>query len=101
MEGTIDTALQDARWHEYDCNIVSIINEFNRHLASTPQYRPLDWRIVKAMIWTETGGPTDASWRSRPMQIGHPSDPGLQALLGGKEGGSDHAARHAACAIHR
>jgi len=84
---TIDTALHDVRWHEYDCSIVSIVNEFNRHLAPTPQYHPLNWRIVKAMIWTETGGPTDPSWRSRPMHIGHPSDPGLHALFGGKEGG--------------
>ncbi|MFH5252883.1 peptidoglycan-binding protein, partial [Burkholderia semiarida] len=39
------------------------------------------------MIWTETGGPTKTAWRLNPMQIGNPGDPGLAALLSGKEGG--------------
>lgn len=50
-------------------------------------YHPLDWRLVKAMIWTESGGPTNRAWTSRPIQIGNPGDPGLAALLNGKEGG--------------
>ncbi len=84
---TIDTALTDRRWHEYDCDIQQVVDEFNRHLAGTAGFRALDWRIVKAMIWTETGGPTNPAWRSNPMQIGNPGDPGLRALLFGSEGG--------------
>ncbi len=40
------------------------------------------------MVWTESGGPSNAAWKSRPMQIGNPGDPGLKALLEGNEGGS-------------
>lgn len=84
---TIDTALTDRRWHEYDCDIQQVVNEFNRHLAGTAGFHSLDWRIIKAMIWTETGGPTNPAWLSNPMQIGNPGDPGLRALLFGNEGG--------------
>lgn len=84
---TINAALTDRRWHEYDCNIQQVVNEFNRHLGGTAGFHALDWRIIKAMIWTETGGPTNPAWRSNPMQIGNPGDPGLRALLFGNEGG--------------
>ena len=84
---TIDAALTSSTWDEYDCEIMRVANEFNHYLAKTPGFKPLDWRVVKAMIWTETGGPSDSSWTSRPMQIGNPGDPGLRALLSGRDGG--------------
>jgi hypothetical protein len=84
---TIDTAFSDPRWHEYDCDIQQVVAEFNRHLAGVTDFRSLDWRIIKAVIWTETAGPEHAAWRSNPMQIGNPGDPGLRALLFGDEGG--------------
>lgn len=87
FQATIDDALTNAAWDAYDCDIMLIANEFNRHLANTPGFKVLNWQIIKAMVWTETGGPTDASWRSRPMQIGNPGDPGLKALFSGREGG--------------
>jgi hypothetical protein len=40
------------------------------------------------MVWTESGGPTNRAWSSRPIQIGNPGDPGLRALFSDKEGGS-------------
>lgn len=39
------------------------------------------------MVWTESGGPDHRAWRSNPIQIGNPGDPGLRALLSDKEGG--------------
>lgn len=84
---TIDSALSDRRWHAYDCDIQATVNRFNRHLAGTPNYYFLDWRLVKAMVWTESGGPTNRAWSSRPIQIGNPGDPGLRALFSDKEGG--------------
>ena len=86
-QDTIAGALTDARWHEYDCDVQRAATEFNRHLADTQGYSAFDWRMIKAMIWTESGGPTHREWRSNPMQIGNPGDPGLQALLSAKEGG--------------
>ena len=82
----IDTALKDDRWNDYDCDIMKIVGEYNLHLANTPSYRPLDWKIVKAMIWTETGA-NSKYWNKNPMQIGNPGDPGLADLLSSKNGG--------------
>jgi len=84
---TIDGAISDSRWQDYDCDIQRIVNQFNRHLSSTTGYMSLDWRLIKAMVWTESGGPDSRAWRENPIQIGNPGDPGLTALLSGREGG--------------
>jgi hypothetical protein len=86
-QDTIDTSLKDPRWHLYDCDLQRIVAEFNRHLSGKGGYFPLDWRIIKAMVWTESGGPNNPAWHNNPMQIGNSGDPGLAALLSGKEGG--------------
>lgn len=86
-QDTIDGALSDSRWHAYDCDIQRIVGQFNRHLSTTTGYVPLDWRLIKAMIWTESGGPMTRAWRDNPIQIGNPGDPGLNALFSKKEGG--------------
>jgi hypothetical protein len=83
---TIDTAIKDSRWHGYDCDIQRTVTMFNLHLSGDG-YRPLDWRLIKAMIWTESGGPSNPEWKNNPMQIGNEGDPGLRALLFGNEGG--------------
>lgn len=83
---TIDAALMDPAWLDYDCDIQRIVNTFNRHLTSAG-YRSLDWKLVKSVVWTESGGPKAPSWKGRAMQIGNPGDAGLSALLSGKEGG--------------
>lgn len=84
---TIDDSDINSQWNAYDCDIMMAVNEFNAYLSGTPGYRSLDWYLIKAMVWTETGGPSKAAWRANPMQIGNPGDPGLEALLSGKEGG--------------
>ncbi|HEX8886193.1 MAG TPA: hypothetical protein VF797_17035 [Noviherbaspirillum sp.] len=80
--------MSDRRWHAYDCDIQAAVSRFNRHLTGTPNYFSLDWRLVKAMVWTESGGPSNRAWTTRPIQIGNPGDPGLRALFSDKEGGS-------------
>lgn len=75
-----------AGWDVYDCEIQSVVNEYNRHLAETPGYFPLNWKIIKAMLWVETGGGSP-DWELKPMQIGNHNDPGLASLLLGDEGG--------------
>jgi len=82
----INNAVGNARWNSWDCEIQGAVNEYNRHLAGTPGYLPLDWRIIKAMIWVETGA-NNTEWKTRPMQIGVPGDPGLASLFSGVEGG--------------
>ncbi|MFC5475741.1 LysM peptidoglycan-binding domain-containing protein [Paraherbaspirillum soli] len=83
----IDKAAGNAEWDIYDCEIRMAINEFDRHLSGTAGYFRLDWQLVKAMIWVETGA-VSKKWRSNPMQIGNPGDPGLTSFLTGNEGGS-------------
>lgn len=52
----LSNAVGDVKWNAYDCEIQMAVNEFNQHLADTPNYMPLDWQLIKAMVWTETGG---------------------------------------------
>ncbi|NHZ90751.1 peptidoglycan-binding protein [Massilia sp. CCM 8733] len=62
------------------------LGEYNRHLSSTPGYAPMDWMLIKAMLWTESGG-EDPQWKIKPMQIGVGPDAGMNAVLGDKEVG--------------
>ncbi|RQU12438.1 LysM domain-containing protein [Burkholderia cenocepacia] len=82
----IMSAADDPKWHIYDCELRAAAGEYNRHLAGVAGYRPLDWQLIKAMAWVETGA-RDPLWASNPMQIGMYDDPGLDGLLSGKEGG--------------
>ena len=82
----ISMAARDAKWDSWDCEIRSAVNEFNRHLSDTQGYAQLYWRLIKAMVWTESGA-EHRQWTRKPMQIGVSGDPGLAALLSGDEGG--------------
>lgn len=82
----IDKAVGDARWNSWDCEIQRAVNEYNRHLSGTASYTPLDWQLIKAMVWVETGA-NSPEWNAKPMQIGVAGDPGMTSLLSGNEGG--------------
>ncbi|WLI88541.1 hypothetical protein Q4S45_17705 [Massilia sp. R2A-15] len=56
-QDTIDGAREDSRWNGYDCDIQLIVAQYNRHLLGTAGFIQLDWRLIKAMVWTESGGP--------------------------------------------
>ena len=83
----INNAVDNTRWDVYDCEIKMAVNEFNRHLSGQSGYRPLDWQLIKAMTWVETGAESK-KWGSNPIQIGNPGDPGLTSFLTGNEGGN-------------
>jgi len=82
----IDKAKDNPKWNAWDCEIQKAVNEYNDHLSSTPGYVRLDWRIIKATIWVESG-PHQLDWNFRPIQIGVSTDPGMNAFLSGDEGG--------------
>lgn len=82
----ITAATGNPAWNTWDCEIRMAVDEYNRHLNGVAGYRPLDWHLIKAMLWVESGA-ANAAWRSKPMQIGVPGDPGLASFLSGKEGG--------------
>lgn len=82
----LNKTVGDSKWNTWDCEIQMAVNEYNRHLAGTAGYRSLDWQLIKAMTWTETGA-EHTEWKAKPMQIGVAGDPGLTSFLSGKEGG--------------
>jgi len=82
----IDKAKDNPKWDAWDCEIQKAVNEYNDHLSSTQGYVRLDWRIIKATIWVESG-PHQIDWNFRPIQIGVSTDPGMDAFLFGDEGG--------------
>lgn len=82
----INKAPGDARWNAWDCEVQMAVNEYNRHLSATPGFWPLDWQLIKAILWVETGALV-SEWKIKPMQIGVAGDPGMTSLLSHKEGG--------------
>lgn len=82
----LNGATDNPVWSTYDCDVQVAVSEYNRHLGKTTAYVPLDARLIKAMLWVETGA-ASAQWRIKPMQIGVPGDPGLASLLSDREGG--------------
>lgn len=82
----INQAVGNAKWSFWDCEIQRAVNEYNRHLFGKAGYISLDWRVIKAMIWVESGA-NNSEWQFKPMQIGVAGDPGMTSFLSDKEGG--------------
>ncbi len=82
---TVNDGLTNKDWDQYDALIKAEVDDYNRRLARTPGFVALDVKIFKAMVWTESGGPANPAWTTRPMQIGNRGDPGLAVLKEGKE----------------
>ena len=76
----------DKAWDAYDCEVQTAVSEYNSHLGGTSGYSALDWQLIKAMLWTESGA-ASPQWKIKPMQIGVPGDPGMSSLLAKNEGG--------------
>jgi len=90
-QDTVKQGISDVKWDEHDSIIRSAVAEFNTRLGKKSVYveKPmpaLNWLWIKAIIWVESGGPTNASWGSRPMQIGNPGDPAHGVLKAQAEG---------------
>lgn len=83
---TVNRGIDDPRWDEYDTFIKDEVKKLNFKLAHTPQFLKLNWLLVKAIIWTESGGPENPSWKKRVMQIGNRTDPAYKVIQDGKEG---------------
>ena len=79
-------SLADVRWNEYDETIKKEVAFYNQKFAKTPGFVPLDWRYVKAMVWSEVlAGPKGNSeqWRKIPLQIGrYAKDRGYDVVSG-------------------
>lgn len=82
---SVEPGVTDAAWDKYDSVIQTEISGYNLSLKDTPGYKTIDWKVVKAMIWVESGANSPA-WSTAPMQIGVPGDPGLGVLQRGDNG---------------
>lgn len=82
----INKALNNPAWDAHDCDIRIAVSEYNQYLSNTQGYIYLDWKLIKAMLWVESGAKSK-EWKVKPMQIGVNGDPGLNAFLSDKEGG--------------
>lgn len=73
-------------WNKYDLLILKSVNEINIHLSSTPYFQPLDWYIIKAMLWTENDAENTSQWNGYPLQIGRfRKDKAMPALISGEK----------------
>lgn len=81
---TVLTGITDARWDEYDGLIQAEVANYKLRYKQS-----VDWLVIKAMLWIESGGPDNASWKTRPLQIGNPGDPAYAVLKAGKEGSDE------------
>lgn len=98
-QGWIDTVrdgLTNPAWDEYDELIYAEVGPkvcsggmfYNARLVREDSGFPgVDWKLVKAIVWVESGGPSNPAWKTRPMQIGNAGDPGYGVV----KTGADHS----------
>lgn len=89
MRGVLG-AWGDPRWNSHDGTIQDTLNRYFHHIRLHGWPLPsMDWRYIKAMLWTESGAGMsnhdNPIWRSKPMQIGNSGDPGMGVVLRGEE----------------
>jgi len=85
---TVEDGVSNASWDVYDATIKLEVADYNTRLSGTPGFKKVDWLLIKAMLWTESGGPQNKTWKTRVMQIGNSGDPGYDIVKNGKEGAS-------------
>jgi hypothetical protein len=83
---TMNQAIQDTTWDAYDDVIKKEVAFYKSKFSAKPALPNVNWLMLKAMLWNESGGPTNPQWKKRAMQIGNKGDPALKVLTGGKEG---------------
>ena len=87
---SMESGVKDVRWDNFDTSIKSEVTAYNVRFAGTAGFTPVNWLLVKAMVWNESGGPDHPSqaWAGRVMQIGNAGDPAYGVLRAGSEGAS-------------
>lgn len=78
-------AISDARWDDYDSVIQAEVSAYkNRFISSLME--SVDWQLIKAIIWTESGGPDSTLWVTDPMRLGGHGSVALSVLKNGMDG---------------
>lgn len=81
---TINQGINDSKWDKYDNLIKTEVDAYA--LKFTALSSKVNWLLIKAMLWTESGGPSNRAWNTRPLQIGNIGDPAYDVLKSGSEG---------------
>jgi hypothetical protein len=79
-KATVDDGITNTAWDDHDKTVKTEIATYNTRFKDTPKYTAVDWKQGKAMVWVESGGPSNAAWSGRVLQIGNPGDAALPVL---------------------
>ncbi|HEX7391038.1 MAG TPA: LysM domain-containing protein [Acidiphilium sp.] len=83
--GVLQQADQPAHslaWNAHDRDIQDVVSDYNNYLRTSYGYVSLDWQLIKAMLWTETGPHArDDLWNKKPMQSANQGDPGWDDMM--------------------
>ena len=82
---TMDAAVADPRSAAYDQAVQSELRDYTARLGSTRGYVEPSFRLIKALLMIESGGPAAPAWRGRVAQIGNLGDAGYGVLKAGAE----------------
>ena len=78
---TMTAALADPATADYDDVLKAEVAAYAKRFRGTPDFPdPLDWRLFKAQLLIESGGPKGRVWKGRVMQIDNSGDPGLSVV---------------------
>jgi LysM repeat protein len=83
-KSTINQSINDPKWDKYDDVIKAEVDAYALQFKALAS--KVNWLIIKAMLWSESGGPTNSAWNTRPLQIGNAGDPAYAVLQNGTEG---------------
>lgn len=87
FKDTMTAAVADPAAADYDTALKAEIDAYVARFKGTPDFPdPLDWRLFKAQLLIESGGPQGKVWKGRVMQIGNQGDPGLSVVKAAAEG---------------
>lgn len=81
---TMKQGVKDAKWDKYDNVIKAEVDAYA--LKFKPLESKVNWLLIKAMLWSESGGPSNKAWDTRPLQIGNTGDPAYAVLKNNSEG---------------
>jgi hypothetical protein len=80
FKDTMNRGLKEKGWDQYDSIIEREVDAYNKRFSTK-----VDWTLIKAMVWIESGGLHNHAWKTRAMQIGNPGDKAYGVLKHGRE----------------
>ena len=83
---TMVSGVNNPLWNTYDNLIIKETQFYNDKFSKSSGFNIIDWKIFKAVVWVESGGPNNSAWNIKTMQIGNSGDPGYNVLKNKSEG---------------